>query len=372
MIKFIDLSREGDFLIEKLSQKFNRLVREGTYILGKELREFEREFASYTGARFGLGVNSGTDALFLALLSLGIGRGDEVIVPAFTYLATALAVSYTAARPVFCDIEDKTYGIDPEDLERKITPRTKAVIVVHLYGHPANMKKILKIAQRYKLKVIEDCAQAHGAEIRLSERARKKVGSLGDLGCFSFYPTKNLGCYGDGGMIVTNSEKLYGKLLLLRDYGRDSRYRHKIIGYNSRLDTIQASILRVKFKYLESWNQRRRKLAALYNRLLGRVEEIRLPEEEKGYQHVYHLYVIRIKKKRDYLHQSLARKKIQTLIHYPLPCHLQPAYRNLQYRKGSFPTSEKLAQEVLSLPLYPFLREEEVKQIAQAVMKSLS
>lgn len=363
-VKFIDFSREYNFLKKELNEKLSGILRGGNYILGEELKKFEAEFAYYCGTKFAVGVNSGTDALFLALRCLGIREDDEVIVPAFTYLATALAVSYTQARPVFCDIEEETYGIDIEALERKITPKTKAIIVVHLYGHPVKMQEVLKIARKYQLKVIEDCAQAHGARIGYKDR---RVGSFGDLGCFSFYPTKNLGCYGDGGMIVTNSESQYKNLVMLRDYGRQSKYKHKIIGYNTRLDTIQAGILRIKLKYLDNWNKKRRMLASYYSKLLQDMDEIILPQEEEGAYHVYHLYVIRVKKRRDKLYKLMLAKGIQTLIHYPIPCHLQPVYRQLKYKKGDFPVAEEVAEEVISLPLYPFLRKKEIGYVVKTI-----
>ena len=373
-VKFIDFSREYNFLKKKLDPAINSVCKKGSFILGNELSEFEQNFADYCGVKFGVGVNSGTASLFLALLALGIGKGDQVIVPSFTYIATALAVSFTQAEPVFCDIREDTFGIDIKDLKRKIGPKTKAVIPVHLYGQPADMDEIIKLARKYNLKVVEDCAQAQGAVIDAGRGARskgRKVGSFGDLGCFSFYPTKNLGCYGDGGMIVTNSKALYKKILMLRDYGRESKYKHKIIGYNSRLDTIQAAILNIKLNYLDSWNDKRRELAHYYNKFLEGIDGIVLPQERRGFKYVYHVYVIRIRKKRALLMRNLARKGIQTIIHYPIPCHLQPCYKNLGYKKGDFPVSEKVAAEVLSLPLYPFLRKKELEYIAQQVRSSL-
>ncbi|MDP8234033.1 MAG: DegT/DnrJ/EryC1/StrS family aminotransferase [Candidatus Saelkia tenebricola] len=365
-IKSIDFSREYDLLKNKLDKKFSTVSSSGGFILGKELIEFEKEFAAYCGVKFAVGVNSGTDALYISLLSLGIGQGDEVIVPDFTYIATAMAVSYTAAVPVFCDIKEDTFEIDPKDLERKITSRTKAIIPVHLYGHPVEMRSILKIAKKHNLKVVEDCAQAHGAKIK-----GKKVGGFADCGCFSFYPTKNLGCYGDGGIIVTNSDRLYKKILKLRDYGRESKYRHVLIGYNSRLDTLQAGILRIKLEYLDVWNNKRKELAYYYNEYLKGIDEIILPNEKEMHEHVYHVYVARIKKNRDVLIKQLFDLNIPVLIHYPIPCHLQPVYKNLGYKKGDFPVSEMCAKEVMSLPLYPFLKKEEVRFIASSIKKLL-
>jgi dTDP-4-amino-4,6-dideoxygalactose transaminase len=327
-VKFIDFSCEYDFLWPKLEPKVRRIIKKGTFILGEELRKFEEEFARYCNRKFAVGVNSGTDALFLSLLVSGIGKGDEVIVPAFTYIATALAVSYTGAKPVFCDVREDTCAIDIDDMKRKITRRTKAIMVVHLYGHPAQMDEILKIADKYGLRVIEDCAQAHGAMI-----GNRKVGSFGDFGCFSFYPTKNLSCYGDGGIIVTNSKGAYKKLICLRDYGRISKYKSIMIGYNSRLDNIQASILRVKLGYLERWTERRRKLARLYNRLLAELEEIKTPVELAGFRHVYHVYVIKTKL-RDKLYKGLRSKGIEALIHYPILKSWDTKEETFQFQRG--------------------------------------
>jgi dTDP-4-amino-4,6-dideoxygalactose transaminase len=369
-IKFIDFSREYNFLKDKLTLRLNKVLSKGDFILGEELKNFENNFAKYIGVKYAIGVNSGTDALFLSLLSLGIKKGDEVIVPSFTYMATALAVSFTKAIPVFVDIEPDTYCIDPEDVEKKISKKTKAIIVVHLYGHPVNMNEILKLAKKYNLKIIEDCAQAHGAKWQMAGGRWQMVGAMGDLGCFSFYPTKNLGCYGDGGMIVTNSKKLYQRLLMLRDYGRISKYVHKEIGYNSRLDTLQAQILNLKLKYLDKWNERRRELAKYYNSLLRNLDNVVISKEKKGYKHVYHLYVIRVKK-RDYILKQLVKNKIQVLIHYPLPCHLQPVYKNSSYKRGSLPISENISKEVLSLPLYPFLKKEEIERVVSILKRVL-
>ncbi len=361
-MQFIDFSREYSFLEKELAQAILKIPRKGNFILGEDVSLFENEFASYCGVKYALGVNSGTDALFLSLVSLGIGKGDEVIVPAFTYIASAMAISYTQARPVFCDIDEETFCIDIKDLKRKITSKTRAIMPVHLYGHAANIKEILKIARKHNLKIVEDSAQAHGATVD-----SRKVGSFGDLGCFSFYPTKNLGCYGDGGIIVTNFKKLYEKLVMLRDYGRESKYKHNIIGYNSRLDTMQAAILRVKLKYLDLWNKKRVELASRYNELLRNQQLLILPKQKPGYGHVYHVYVVRVKTKRDDLSKYLSSCDIPSIIHYPIPCHLQPAYKSLGYRKGSMPVAEKCAEEVMSLPLYPFLEKDEVSYIAEKI-----
>jgi len=339
------------------------VLNRGDFILGREVELFEAEFAKYCGTKFAVGVNSGTDALFLSLLSQGIGKGDEVIVPAFTFIATALAVSYTGARPVFVDIDEQTYNIDVNKIRKAITKKTKAIIPVHLYGQPADMEAILEVAKEYKLKVIEDAAQAHGAEYK-----NKKVGSFGTTGCFSFYPTKNLGALGDGGMVVTNVENTYKDLLILRNCGRKTHYEHIIKGYNSRLDTIQAAILRIKLSRLDKWNQLRRKNAHLYSSLLKGVDGVITPYEDKKGFHVYHLYVVRVKN-RDRVIKILNEQGIKVLIHYPMPLHLQPAYKDSGYKKRDFPVAEKVAQEIISLPMHPYLKEAQIKYTTDTIIK---
>lgn len=369
-VSFIDLKTQYQEIKGELNKALNRTFNRGDFILGKEVRLFEEEFARYCGAKFAVGVNSGTDALFLGLLSLGVGKGDEVIVPAFTFIATALAVSFVGARVVFVDIDQDTYNIDVEKTERAITKKTKVILAVHLFGQPADMKSILNIAKKYNLKVIEDCAQSHGAEYKLKikneELKIKKVGSFGDIGCFSFYPTKNLGAFGDGGMVVTDNEDVYKKLLMLRDYGRQSKYEHIILGYNSRLDTIQAAILRIKLRYLNRWNAMRRKNAKIYTNKLKDIEGVIVPQEVDHARHVYHIYAIRVKN-RDAIIKELIKKGIGALIHYPIPLHLQKVYKNLGYKREDFPVSEKIAKEVISLPIYPHLRETQI----QIVVKEL-
>ncbi len=368
-VKFIDFEREYNFLKNQISPRIEKIIKTGNFILGEELYEFEQRFAKLCNVRYAVGVNSGTDALFLALRSLGISSGDEVIVPSFTYTATALAVAYTGAKPVFCDIELETFSLNPQDLLAKISTRTKAIIVVHLYGHPALMPEILSIARKKHLAVIEDCAQAHGAKWQNTDGKWQMVGGGGNVGCFSFYPTKNLGCYGDGGMVVTDNNKLYKRLLMLRDYGRKSKYKHVMIGYNSRLDTIQAGILNIKLKYLNLWIKIRRKLAEIYNYNLGDIPEVITPQERDGYYHGYHLYPLRVKFQRDKLYKYLNTIGIQCLIHYPIPCHLQPAFKYLGYKEGDLPNSELMARQELSLPLYPFLQGKEIEYICSKIKK---
>ena len=317
-----------------------------------------------------MGVSSGTAALFLALASLGIGPGDEVIVPAFTYIATALAVSYTGAKPVFVDIDELTYNIDVKKTRSAINNKTKAIIPVHLYGQMADMPQIIKLAKERGIFVIEDAAQAHGAKLN-SGGSQLIAGSVGDIGCFSFYPTKNLGGMGDGGMITTNSESIYKKLLMLRDYGRISRYEHANIGYNSRLDTIQAAILRIKLNKLDAWNKLRIEAAGVYNRLLSGVVGIGLPYVGKDAYHIYHVYGLKLSR-RDCVVKALVDNNAGAIIHYPIPLHLQPAYKSLGYKAGDFPVSEKLCTEIVSLPMFPHISAEQCEYVADIIKGVLS
>jgi len=329
--------------------------------LGEELERFEDEFSKYMGTKCAIGVNSGSDALFLALQALGIGKGDEVITVSHTFISTVDAIARNGAKPVFVDIDPKIYCIDVTKIEEKITKKTKALLPVHLYGHPAEMDAIIKIAKKHNLPVIEDACQAHGAEYR-----GKKVGNIGDIGCFSFYPVKNLGAYGDGGMVVTNNSELARKLRMLRNYGQPKKYYHDFIGVNSRLDEMQAAILRVKLKNLDNWNSSRRRFAHIYDMLLKDADVV-IPVE-KGYaKHVYHLYVIR-HKNRDRLQQHLSKNGVQTQIHYPIAVHRQKAYLNLGLR-AKLPITEKISGEILSLPMHPFLKEDEIRTIAQCIRK---
>jgi dTDP-4-amino-4,6-dideoxygalactose transaminase len=354
-IPFVDLSAQYQEIKNEIRSSLEGLFLRSNFILGEEVSLFEKEFAEYCGTKYAVGVNSGTDALFLALLSLGIKKGDEVILPAFTFIATALAVSFTGARPVFVDINKYSYNIDVDKISSVINKKTKAIIPVHLYGQPADMQPILKIAKRYNLKVIEDAAQAHGAKYK-----EKKCGSMGDIGCFSFYPAKNLGCFGDGGMAVTNNQKIYRKILMLRDYGRKKKYDHIIKGYNSRLDTIQAIVLRAKLKRLDKWNQLRQSNAAYYNKLLKDGEKIVIPVVLEDRTHIYHVYAVRVRN-RDKIFQLLRKKGIGVIIHYPKPLHLQKAYKELKYKNGDFPIAEKLAKEVISLPISPHLTKKQIR-----------
>lgn len=367
---FLDLTLQHKVIKKEIFEVINRALKRGDFILGEDVKLFEKEFAVFCDVKYAVGVSSGTAALFLALAALDLKPGDEVIVPDFTFIATSLAVSYAQAKPVFVDIEEKSYAIDPDKIRKAITKNTKAIIPVHLYGHPANMPQILKIAQEFNLKIIEDTAQAHGALIKMPSGAWRKAGSLGDIGCFSFYPTKNLGALGDGGMITTNSEDIYKKILMLRDYGRSSRYEHTLIGYNSRLDTIQAGILRAKLKRLDSWNKMRVEAASIYNALLKALPGVITPVASPLVKHVYHCYALRIKQ-REKVMEDLSKQGITTLIHYPIPLHLQPAYRYLGYKVNDFPVSERVAQEIVSLPIYPYIKKAQVKLVCQGIKKSL-
>lgn len=365
-INFINLNVQHQKIRPEIDKSLGAVLDSGNFILGQEVKEFEDSFAKYCGGKFGVGVNSGTDALFLSLLSLGIKKGDEVIVPVFTFIATASAVSYTGAKPIFVDIEEETYNIDVKKIEKAITKRTKAIIPVHLYGHAVDMEPLLKIARRRNIKVIEDCAQAHGATYTFNNGKTKKIGSLGGIGCFSFYPTKNLGAFGDGGMVVTSNKIIYKKLLKLRDYGRKGRYEHIIVGFNSRLDTIQAAILRIKLRSLEQNNNLRRQKAAYYNKLLANLPNIILPKEKPYARHVYHVYAVRIKNRSKIINR-LSAKGVTALIHYPIPLHLQKVYKNLNYKKGDFPVAEKVSAEVLSLPFYPQITFKEIEYVADSL-----
>lgn len=367
-VPFCDLGAQHKEIKKEINQAIKRVIGKSDFILGKDVGLFEEEFARFCGARYAVGVSSGTAALFLALLSAGVGPGDEVIVPAFTYIATALAVSYTGARPVFADIEEKTYTIDAAKIKKVLTVNTKAIIPVHLYGQPAAMRQILNIAKEYRLTVIEDAAQAHGASIKMDGGSYKTAGGIGAIGAFSFYPSKNMGALGDGGMVTTNSEEVYKRLCMLRDYGRISKYEHVLIGYNSRLDTLQAAILREKLKKIRRWNAMRRSAAELYNRLLKDVGGVIIPYEADGVKHVYHVYAIRVKR-RDELVKVFKKKGIGAVVHYPIPLHLQKAYENLQYKTGDFPVSERVAREIISLPIYPHITESQVRFVAGTIKK---
>jgi dTDP-4-amino-4,6-dideoxygalactose transaminase len=359
-VPFIDFSEQYKLIKDEVDSGWHSVCSRSAFIQGKEVADFENAFASYCGARFGVGVNSGTDALYLALSALNIGPGDEVILPTHTFIATALCVSYTGARPVFVDIETETYNMDPSLLKRAITPRTKVIMPVHLYGQTAEMDDINAIAGEAGITVVEDAAQAHGATYN-----GRKAGSLGDVACFSFYPTKSLGGFGDGGMILTDNHDVYEKVRMLRDYGRTDRYAHKIKGHNSRLDTLQAVVLNAKLKYLDEWNQMRAAVADQYRqRLTG--TPVTLPAVKKGRGHVYQTFCVAVDH-RDEVIEELKARGVSALIHYPIPVHLQEAYSDLGYQKGDFSNSEHCADRILSLPMFPHMTAEQIEYVCESM-----
>jgi dTDP-4-amino-4,6-dideoxygalactose transaminase len=360
MIGIIDLKKEYKLINNEVNQAIKKVLNNGFFILGKEVESFETEFAKYLGVKYATGVNSGSDALYLALKALNIRQGDEVITVSHTFISTVDAITRNGATPIFVDISAESYCIDVSQIENKITKRTKVIIPVHLYGCPADMNPIMDIAQKYNLYVVEDACQAHGAEYK-----NKKVGSFGHLGCFSFYPTKNLGTYGDGGMVVTNDEEIDRKLKMLRNYGQSQKYYSDFIGVNSRLDEIQAAILRVKLKHLDEWNTRRRELAQIYNNLLKDTKLIITPASDKNIKHVYYLYVIR-SKNRDGLKQHLWDCGIQTLVHYPIPVHRQNAYASFG-NEVHLPLTEKICGQVLSLPMSSTISVDDIRNITKAI-----
>ncbi|KQZ93871.1 erythromycin biosynthesis sensory transduction protein eryC1 [Mesorhizobium sp. Root157] len=364
MIPFLDLKAQYASIKDEVDAAALRVLASTQYVLGEEVAAFENEFATYCGARHAIAVNTGTSALHLALLAAGIGPGDEVITVPFTFVASVSAVCYTGARPVFVDIEPRTLTMDPSRLEAAITPRTKAIMPVHLYGQMADMAPIMEIAQRHGIPVIEDACQAHGAQYR-GERA----GSIGLAGCFSFYPGKNLGACGEGGLVVTNDDATAKAIRMLRDWGQEQRYHHTLKGFNYRMDGIQGAILRVKLRHLEGWTEARRANARRYTSLLRDVETVTSPTEALDRRHVYHIYAVR-SADRDGLKQNLDAAGIATGLHYPIPVHLQKAHADLGHREGDFPVSEQAAREVLSLPLYPEMTSDQVATVVDAIAQA--
>ncbi|MFC1510851.1 DegT/DnrJ/EryC1/StrS family aminotransferase [Candidatus Margulisiibacteriota bacterium] len=358
-IPFVDLKAQYRSIKEEIDAAMQCVIENTSFVMGEEVEAFEKEFAQFCEAKFAIGVSSGTDALHLALLACGVRPGDEVITVPNTFIATTEPISHCGARPVFVDINPKTYNIDVGKIEARITPKTKAIIPVHLYGQPTEMDPIIALARKHNLKVVEDACQAHGAAYK-----GKRVGGIGDLGCFSFYPGKNLGAYGDGGMITTNNDELARKARLLRNHGREDKYQHLIEGYCHRLDNLQAAILRAKLKRLDAWNGARRRAAKLYNNLLS--GSVVIPYEPNWAKGVYHLYVVRVKE-RSQLQLKLKEKDIATGVHYPLALHLQPAYQHLGCKRGDFPVAETAQEEILSLPIYPEITPEQINCIAMEV-----
>ena len=360
-VPFVDLKAQYRQIESEVGAAMQAVLERGDFILGQEVEQFEAAFAQFVGTEHGIGVSSGLDALRLALMALEIGPGDEVILPANTYIATALAVSGVGARPVLVDCDPSTYNIDASRIEAAITPRTRAILPVHLTGQPCAMDAISELADHYRIGVLEDAAQAHGARYHDAP-----VGGLGALGCFSFYPGKNLGAYGDAGLVATRDAELAKRLRQLRNYGQRVKYEHVDKGLNARLDTLQAAVLNVKLRYLPQWNEARARHAARYRELLQGIGDLRLQAREPDSSHIYHLFIVETER-RDALQSHLQAAGIQTGIHYPQPIHLQAAYADLGYRAGDFPHTEYLAQRMLSLPMFPELREEQLKRVVSAV-----
>jgi len=363
IVPFVDLQAQYQFIKQEVNTAIARVLDNSAFILGREVEAFETAFAEYVGAKFCVGVSNGTAAIQLAAMACGIKAGDEVIVPANTFFASAEAISTAGATPVFVDADSVSYNLDPAKIEAAITPRTRAIMPVHLYGQAADLDPIFDIAARHNLFVIEDAAQAHGSLYK-----GRRVGALGRVGCFSFYPGKNLGAYGEGGAVVTNDEDVARQVRLLRDHGSAQKYRHEIIGYNFRLEGIQGAVLNVKLPHLDKWNDLRREHAARYGELLKETELV-LPREMPYARHVYHLYVVQTNN-REELQQSLSEAGVQTGIHYPVPVHLQPAYASLDYKRGAFPEAEKQSARVLSLPMFPELTIEQIQRVAEVIGKA--
>ncbi|NLS07927.1 DegT/DnrJ/EryC1/StrS family aminotransferase [Rhizobium sp. P32RR-XVIII] len=361
MIPFLDLKAQYASIKDEIEPAVLRVLASGQYILGDEVAHLEEEFADFCNVKHAIAVNTGTSALHLALLAAGVGPGDEVITVPFTFVATVSAICYTGARPVFVDVEPVTLTMDPAQVEAKITPRTKAIIPVHLYGQMAGMDAIKAVADRYRVPVIEDACQAHGAEYK-----DRRAGSIGVSGCFSFYPGKNLGACGEGGIVVTNSDDQAQTIRMLRDWGQEQRYRHLLKGFNYRMDAIQGAILRIKLRHLEAWTEARRAHARRYSLLLAGSPHLKTPVEVEDRRHVYHVYAVR-SRDRDGLQRALTAEGIQSGLHYPIPVHLQKAHADLGYRMGDFPISEAAAHEVLSLPIYPEMTARQVEQVVAAM-----
>jgi dTDP-4-amino-4,6-dideoxygalactose transaminase len=359
-VPFVDLKAQYAGIKSEIDAAWQRVVSNASFILGKEVADFERAFAATVGAKEAVGVSSGTAALFLALSAVGVGPGDEVITTAHTFIATAAAVSQLGARPVFADIDPRTYNLDPNRVEDAITERAKAILAVHLYGQPADLRPLRDIARRHGLWLIEDAAQAVAAEYE-----GERCGNIGDLACFSFYPSKNLGAYGDAGAVTGNDESLLARVRKLRDHGRTSKYEHDEIGFGQRIDALQAAILATKLSHLEEWTEARRAHAHLYSELLSS-SGVTIPFESPNVRHVYHLYVIRTPR-RDAMWQQLKDKGIEVGVHYPIPVHRQQAYLKIGYGEISLPVTEQAASEVLSLPMYAELTSEQIEYVAQAL-----
>ncbi len=362
-VPFLDLKAQYQSIREEIADGLQKVLEDTAFAGGPYVAEFEKAFAPYCASQYAVGVGNGTDALWVALIGLGVGPGDEVITAANTFIATAEAISFCGAKPVFVDVQPQTFNMDPAAFEAAITPRTKAVIPVHLYGQTADMEPILAIARKHNLWVIEDASQAHGAEYQ-----GKPAGSLGQAGCFSFYPGKNLGAYGEAGGVVTNDTALVEKMRMFRDHGQRQKYYHGMVGWNARMDGFQGAVLSVKLKYLPAWTEARRAHARRYNELLANVPGVTTPTEMPWAKHVYHIYAILVDN-RDALMKALADEGVATGIHYPIPLHLQEAYQDLGYQAGAFPVAEALAARQVSLPMYAELTDAQIEHVA-AVIKA--
>jgi len=364
-VPFLDLKAHHAPLIDEFDGAIREVIESSAFAGGPFVERFEEEFAAYCGSKYAVGVGNGTDALWLALLAFGIGEGDEVITVPNTFIATAEAITYCKARPVFVDVDERTFTLDPAELEKCLTARTKAIIPVHLFGQPADMDPILEFARAHGLFVIEDAAQAHGAEYK-----GRKAGTIGDAGCFSFYPGKNLGAFGEAGAVVTNEPELQRQIQILRDHGQSRKYYHTVPGWNCRMDGIQAAVLSLKLRHLEDANRLRREHALEYDRAFAGIDEVRTPFEANYAQHVYHIYAIRVQERNE-VRRFLEEQGIGCGVHYPIPIHLQEAYRGLGYTEGAFPIAEGLAKEILSLPMFPELTEAQIRMVAMTVKEAL-
>jgi dTDP-4-amino-4,6-dideoxygalactose transaminase len=363
IVPFVDLKAQYQTIASQVDEAMRRVVADADFVLGRDVEMLEREFADFCGAEYAVGLDSGTSALELALRAHGIGEGSEVITVSHTFIATVASISYTGARPVLVDVDRDTYNIDIGKIEEAITHRTRAVVPVHLYGQSADMDPLLAIARKHNLIVIEDACQAHGARYK-----GKRVGALGDAGCFSFYPGKNLGAYGDAGMVVTNNKETAERIRLLRNYGQPQKYQHVIMGYNRRLDSLQAAVLRVKLQHLDHWNESRQRAARLYVELLEDAEGIRTPYIEEESSHAYHLYVVQ-HSRRDRLMEYLREQGVATGVHYPTPVHLQPCYEDLGVRSGALPVTEALASRVISLPMFAEITAEQIVYVCEHIRR---
>jgi len=365
-IDLVDLKVQYKSIKKEIDLAIKKAINDSDFILGKELKLFEEEIAKYFNVNFAVGVASGTDALFLSLRALDIKDNDEVITTPFTFIATSESIVRVKAKPVFVDIDYDTFNISSKEIEKKITNKTKAILLVHLFGMPCEMNRILEIARKYNLKVIEDCAQSFGSEYK-----NKKTGTFGDAGCLSFFPSKNLGCFGDGGIVITNNKDVYEKIRILRNHGSIDKYYYKMHGVNSRLDTIQAAILRVKLKYIDKWIEKRIELAKYYNKLLDNKENIITPKIPSYVKHSFNYYTIRVKKHRDFIKDYLKKNGVSCGVYYPLCLHLQDVYKFLGYKPSDFPVAEEAQREVLSLPIYPELSKIKIRIIKNLIEEGL-